>query len=74
MRRFFAQLFRSRARREADAFRAESRRRIAELADKGQGHVALTESLRLFGAEAGTRAKLLTVGGKRLNEKPKTDR
>jgi hypothetical protein len=74
VRRFFAQLLRSRAQREADAIRAESRRRVAELADKGQGHVALAENVKLLGIESGTRPKLLTIGGKRLNEKPKTDR
>jgi len=56
--------------READAFKAESRQRIAELAAKGQGQVALAESLALLGIDANgkERPRLVAIKGVRIRD------
>jgi len=49
----------------AEAFHRESRARVAELAAKGQGDVALAESVAALGIDLNDkeRPKLTTVGG-----------
>jgi len=48
--------------RELDAYHEESRKRVAELAAKGQGHVALAESLALLGIDANSKERPKLVG------------
>ncbi len=51
----------------AKAFHTESRARVAQLADSGQGHVALKENLALMGINSAKaeRPRLVTIGGVR---------
>jgi hypothetical protein len=48
--------------READTIKAESRKRVAELAAKGQGHVALAENLALLGIDVNSKERPRLVG------------
>ncbi len=52
----------------AKVFHAESRARVAQLADSGQGQVALRENLALMGIDTGKaeRPRLVTIGGVRF--------
>lgn len=56
--------------READVFKTASRKRVAELAAKGQGHVAPAENLALLGIDANSkeRPKLVGFDGRRFSE------
>jgi len=49
----------------AKAFHTESRARVAQLADSGQGHIALRENLALMGIDTARaeRPRLVTIGG-----------
>ena len=55
--------------READAIKAEGRKRVADLAAKGQGHIALAENLALLGIDVNKeRPRLVGFNGRVFRE------